>query len=122
MECARLTVDQAICGAVDNPLCLITICLAMFSGTTIRYTCTIDLIMGADGTHITWDNGSRQLPVLITITVLLFFSLIAISLRLYCRAMIVRHVGLDDYFMLAALVVTVGLSIQSGLQISYGTG
>lgn len=78
--------------------------------------------MGADGTHITWDGGSRQLPVLITITVLLFFSLIAISLRLYCRAILVRHVGLDDYFMLAALVVTVGLSIQSGLQISYGTG
>ncbi|KAI4656606.1 uncharacterized protein J4E78_006495 [Alternaria triticimaculans] len=60
--------------------------------------------------------------MLITTGVLLFFSLIAVSLRLYCRAILVRCVGLDDYFMLVALIVAIGLGIMNGFQVSYGTG
>jgi hypothetical protein len=30
--------------------------------------------------------------------------------------------GLDDYFMLAALVVAVGLAIMNGFHVSWGTG
>lgn len=78
--------------------------------------------MAGDGTYITWDGGSRQLSVLITVAVLLFFSLIAVLLRLYCRAVLVQQVGLDDYFMLGALIVTVELNIQNWFHISYGTG
>ena len=78
--------------------------------------------MAGDGVYITSDNGSRQPMMLITTGVLLFFSLIAVSLRLYCRAILVRCVGLDDYFMLVALVVAIGLGIMNGFQVSYGTG
>jgi hypothetical protein len=30
--------------------------------------------------------------------------------------------GLDDYFMLAALVVAIGLAIMNGFHVSWGTG
>lgn len=42
--------------------------------------------------------------------------------RLYCRAFTVRHVGLDDYFMLAALAVVVAMSVMNIFHISWGTG
>ncbi|OAG20970.1 hypothetical protein CC77DRAFT_903929, partial [Alternaria alternata] len=42
--------------------------------------------------------------------------------RLYCRFYRVRNVGLDDYFMVAALFVTIGMAIMNGYHISWGTG
>jgi hypothetical protein len=44
------------------------------------------------------------------------------SLRSYCRIVFIRHVGLDDYFMVAALVVAIGLVIMNVFHISWGTG
>jgi hypothetical protein len=43
-------------------------------------------------------------------------------LRLYYRIAYIRHVGLDDYFMVAALVVAIGMGVQNGFHVSWGTG
>lgn len=34
----------------------------------------------------------------------------------------IRNVGLDDYFMVAALFVTVGMAVMNAFHISWGTG
>ncbi|KAF2030696.1 hypothetical protein EK21DRAFT_111573 [Setomelanomma holmii] len=73
-------------------------------------------------TYITSKNGSRQPMFLVTTGILLLLSTIAVSLRLYCRIHYIRHVGLDDYFMLIALVVAIALGIMNGFHISWGTG
>ena len=91
--------------------------------------------------YITSKNGSRQPMFLITTGILLLLSTIAVSLRqvfdtlwskclhriltqsrLYCRLIFIRHVGLDDYFMLAALVVAIALGAMNGFHVSWGTG
>ncbi|RYO20532.1 hypothetical protein AA0113_g9777 [Alternaria arborescens] len=74
------------------------------------------------GYGITWDNGSRQPMFLIVTGVLLFFSTIAVALRLYCRLTFIRYVGLDDKFMICAWVVAISLGIQNGFLVSWGTG
>ena len=41
---------------------------------------------------------------------------------MYCRIVHLRHAGLDDYFMLAALVVAIALGVMNGFHVSWGTG
>ncbi|CAN9185900.1 unnamed protein product [Alternaria alternata] len=59
---------------------------------------------------------------LITTGILILLSTVVVALRLYCRFYRVRNVGLDDYFMVAALFVTIGMAIMNGYHISWGTG
>jgi hypothetical protein len=56
--------------------------------------------------YIIMDNNSRQVAVIATSSVIIFVSLISVLLRLYCRVFLVRHVGLDDYFILASLTIS----------------
>ncbi|KAG9189156.1 hypothetical protein G6011_06024 [Alternaria panax] len=77
---------------------------------------------GTSSYGITWDNSSRQPMFLIVTGVLLLFSTTAVALRLYCRFTFIRHVGLDDKFMVCAWTIAVALGIQNGFHISWGTG
>ena len=43
-------------------------------------------------------------------------------IRLFCRIAYVHYVGIDDYFMVAAWVVTTGMGIMNVFHISWGTG
>lgn len=72
--------------------------------------------------YITAENGSRQPIFLIVTGTLLLLSTIAVSLRLFCRIAYVHYVGLDDYFMVAAWAVTIGMGIMNAFHISWGTG
>ncbi|KAF1951627.1 hypothetical protein CC80DRAFT_480918 [Byssothecium circinans] len=72
--------------------------------------------------YLSTENGSRQPMFLITTGVLLLLSTIAVSLRLFCRFFYINHVGLDDYFMLIALVVTIAMGIMNSFHVSWGTG
>ncbi|KAF2646811.1 hypothetical protein P280DRAFT_387716 [Massarina eburnea CBS 473.64] len=72
--------------------------------------------------YITTANGSRQPMFLITTGVLLLMSTVTVSLRLFCRFFYINHVGLDDYFILAALGVAIGMGIMNGFHVSWGTG
>ncbi|KAF2117014.1 hypothetical protein BDV96DRAFT_644451 [Lophiotrema nucula] len=72
--------------------------------------------------YISAGNGSRQPMFLVTTGVLLLLSTIAVTLRVWCRFIYTHHVGLDDWFMVAALVVAIGMGIMNGFHVSWGTG
>lgn len=91
--------------------------------------------------YITSQNGSRQPMFLATTGALLTLSLTAVSLRsellktqkciiggrsashrLYCRIARIHHVGLDDYFMVVALIVAIGMGVQNEFHVNWGTG
>ncbi|CAI9634979.1 unnamed protein product [Alternaria burnsii] len=74
------------------------------------------------GPNFSADHDSRQPMFLITTGILILLSTVVVALRLYCRFYRVRNVGLDDYFMVAALFVTIGMAIMNGYHISWGTG
>ena len=42
--------------------------------------------------------------------------------RLYCRTVLIRIVGLDDHFMVAALRIAIGMGVMICFHISIGTG
>ncbi|KAM0717774.1 hypothetical protein Q7P37_006106 [Cladosporium fusiforme] len=71
---------------------------------------------------ITTENGSRQPMFIIVEAALLATSLSMCIHRLYCRIVLVKSVGLDDYLITAALSVAIALGIMNGYQVSYGTG
>lgn len=52
----------------------------------------------------------------------ILLSTIAVSLRLFCRIAYVNYVGMDDYFIVAAWVVTTGMGIMNIFHVSWGTG
>ncbi|KAL2786163.1 hypothetical protein BJX66DRAFT_328761 [Aspergillus keveii] len=72
--------------------------------------------------YITASNGSLQPMFLIVMSLLLFLSAVTVSLRLYCRLFRVHKVGLDDYLIVAALAVTIGMGVMNGFHIAMGTG
>ncbi|KAH7386866.1 hypothetical protein DE146DRAFT_184936 [Phaeosphaeria sp. MPI-PUGE-AT-0046c] len=74
------------------------------------------------GPNLSTENGSRQPMFLIITGLLLLSSTIAVGLRLYCRIFRIRNVGLDDWFMVAALFVTIAMGIMNAFHISWGTG
>ncbi|KAF7674219.1 hypothetical protein GT037_007985 [Alternaria burnsii] len=78
--------------------------------------------MAMIGPNFSADHDSRQPMFLITTGILILLSTVVVALRLYCRFYRVRNVGLDDYFMVAALFVTIGMAIMNGYHISWGTG
>ncbi|KAH7076061.1 hypothetical protein FB567DRAFT_608664 [Paraphoma chrysanthemicola] len=72
--------------------------------------------------YITSKNNSRQ-PMFLGITgTLILLSTIAVSLRLYCRVHYIGLVGIDDHFMLLALLIAIALVIMNGIHVSWGTG
>ncbi|KAH7065798.1 hypothetical protein BKA63DRAFT_608342 [Paraphoma chrysanthemicola] len=72
--------------------------------------------------YITSKNRSRQ-PMFLGITgTLILLSTIAVSLRLYCRIRYIGLVGVDDHFMLIALLIAIALVIMNGIHVSWGTG
>lgn len=42
--------------------------------------------------------------------------------RFYCRIVYVKYVGTDDYFIVAAFLVVLGMSVANVIHVSYGTG
>ncbi|KAL2863122.1 uncharacterized protein BJX67DRAFT_267381 [Aspergillus lucknowensis] len=72
--------------------------------------------------YITTGNGSLQPMFLIVMSILLFLSLVTVSLRLYCRLFRVHKVGIDDYLIVAALAVTIGMGVMNGFHVAMGTG
>lgn len=92
--------------------------------------------------YITNENGSRQVMFLVVMSLLIFLSIITVALRFvapqseeyfwqcidegesrfYCRIFHIRHVGLDDYFMLVALAFVIAMGVMNGFHVSYGTG
>ncbi|KAF2713068.1 hypothetical protein K504DRAFT_334252, partial [Pleomassaria siparia CBS 279.74] len=69
--------------------------------------------------YITSRNGSRQPMFLATMSIFLLLSTIAVSLRLWCRLNYIHHVGLDDHFMFAALVVAISMGIMNGFHFRF---
>lgn len=51
-----------------------------------------------------------------------FWGSTLIPCRLYCRITRVRNVGLDDYLMLFALLVTLGMTSLNISLVGWGTG
>ncbi len=45
-----------------------------------------------------------------------------IDIRLYCRYVHLKKVGIDDYVMVGALVATTGLAFMNGFHVALGTG
>lgn len=89
--------------------------------------------------EITASNGSRQPMFLAILGFLLFLSTVTVLLRyaspthnedcewltvgrLYCRTVHIQYVGIDDYFIVTALIVVFGMSVANIIHISYGTG
>ncbi|KAL4877905.1 hypothetical protein BJY04DRAFT_230323 [Aspergillus karnatakaensis] len=72
--------------------------------------------------YISTENGSLQPMFLIVMSLLLFLSVVTVSLRLYCRIFRVHKVGADDYLIVAAMVVTIGMGVMNGFHIAIGTG
>ncbi|KAK8206031.1 hypothetical protein IWZ01DRAFT_63863 [Phyllosticta capitalensis] len=72
--------------------------------------------------YITASDGSRQPIFLAVLGNLFILNVIFISLRLYCRIQHIGEAGKDDYFILAAFIVAIGMSVQSIVHVTYGTG
>ncbi|KAK7533228.1 uncharacterized protein J3D65DRAFT_75560 [Phyllosticta citribraziliensis] len=72
--------------------------------------------------YITAANGSRQPIFLVVLGNLFILNVIFIALRLYCRIRHIGEAGKDDYCILAAFIVAVGMNVQSFVHVTYGTG
>ncbi|CZR69539.1 uncharacterized protein PAC_19439 [Phialocephala subalpina] len=72
--------------------------------------------------YITTENGSRQVMFLVVMSIFVCASYVTVALRLYCRYFYLKTVGLDDYFMVGALVAVTGMSIMNGYHVALGTG
>ncbi|EGX45655.1 hypothetical protein AOL_s00169g261 [Orbilia oligospora ATCC 24927] len=53
---------------------------------------------------------------------LLICSLAVVSLRFYCRAVLIRKIGLDDWLILVGLVLAWVLGVLNYFHVSHGTG
>ncbi|CAI7637465.1 unnamed protein product [Penicillium glandicola] len=71
---------------------------------------------------ISASNGSLQPAFLTAMTLLLLLSCASVLLRVYCRVFLVHKVGLDDYLIVAGLIVTIGMGVMNGFHVSMGTG
>ena len=99
--------------------------------------------MGLSFPFVRGDHESRQVMFFAVMGVLFLLSTITVALRyvekaaeipsqpknkrlivyrMYCRMGLVRHVGMDDYFICAAWAVTCALCIMNVFHVSYGTG
>lgn len=47
---------------------------------------------------------------------------IFVALRFYCRGVLVKNIGKDDWFMMVALLITVSMAIMNIFHIKHGTG
>lgn len=72
--------------------------------------------------YITASNGSQQPMFLIVMSLLVFLSVVIVSLRLYCRIFRVHKIGADDYLIMAAVAVTIGMTVMNGFHVAQGTG
>ncbi|KAF8847909.1 hypothetical protein BDZ45DRAFT_754399 [Acephala macrosclerotiorum] len=72
--------------------------------------------------YITTENGSRQVMFLVVMSIFVFASYVTVTFRVYCRYFYLKTVGLDDYFMVGALVAVTGMSIMNGYHVALGTG
>ncbi|KAL3470890.1 hypothetical protein BJX99DRAFT_238582 [Aspergillus californicus] len=72
--------------------------------------------------YISASNGSLQPMFLIVMSLLLFLSVVTVSLRLYCRVFRVHKTGTDDYLIVVALAVTIGMGVMNGFHVAVGTG
>ncbi|PTU19002.1 hypothetical protein P175DRAFT_0341895 [Aspergillus ochraceoroseus IBT 24754] len=68
------------------------------------------------------DYSGRGLTVLVFSDVIMFLAIIAVLMRLFSRYFILRTLGVDDWFALAALVVSIGMVLAINLGVKYGTG
>ncbi|KAF3165567.1 hypothetical protein TWF106_006195 [Orbilia oligospora] len=53
---------------------------------------------------------------------LLICSLAVVSLRFYCRAVLIRKIGLDDWLILVGLILAWVLGVLNYFHVSHGTG
>ncbi|KAM0716634.1 hypothetical protein Q7P37_008079 [Cladosporium fusiforme] len=67
-------------------------------------------------------NGSKQPTFLAVTALLLLTSICVVCARLYCRIKHAKALGLDDGFVVAAMVVAIALGVMNGFHISYGAG
>jgi hypothetical protein len=72
--------------------------------------------------YISASHGSLQPMFLIIMSILLFLSVVTVSLRLFCRVFRVHKTGIDDYLIVAATAVTIGMGIMNGFHVAIGTG
>ncbi|KAL4738093.1 hypothetical protein BDV11DRAFT_143208 [Aspergillus similis] len=72
--------------------------------------------------YISASHGSLQPMFLIIMSILLFLSVITVTLRLFCRVFRVHKTGIDDYLIVAATAVTIGMGIMNGFHVAIGTG
>ncbi|KAH7135987.1 hypothetical protein B0J11DRAFT_425457 [Dendryphion nanum] len=66
--------------------------------------------------------GRRGVESVIITSVFTALAVIAVTLRIYTRLLIVRCVGLDDYCIVLSMFFCIGLTVTIGMQVRYGMG
>ncbi|KAI9763513.1 MAG: hypothetical protein M1840_000466 [Geoglossum simile] len=80
---------------------------------------------GSDWDRTTPDSckpGNRGPIFERTAIALLVLSIITVSLRLYTRAFLIRHIGLDDWLCLAASIASIGMVVTFGIAVAHDMG
>lgn len=72
--------------------------------------------------YLSAEHGSLQPMFLIVMSLLLLLSVVTVSLRLYCRVFRIHKIGTDDYLIVAATGVAIGMGIMNGFHVAIGTG
>ncbi|KAK4159614.1 hypothetical protein QBC43DRAFT_272187 [Cladorrhinum sp. PSN259] len=68
------------------------------------------------------DGESRAATVIAILSVVTILSTLVVSLRCYCRAVILGNFGLDDALIIPAQILTIATAIAIGLEAKYGLG
>ncbi|CAJ2507640.1 Uu.00g088260.m01.CDS01 [Anthostomella pinea] len=66
--------------------------------------------------------SEKALPLVYSVTILLFFALVAVGLRLHVRAVLLKNTGADDWFCLAAICLSVATYIANMIAVAIGFG
>ncbi|KAK4235415.1 hypothetical protein C8A03DRAFT_36729 [Achaetomium macrosporum] len=78
--------------------------------------------MAGPSPHPELDGQSRVGEIVAVLTVASILSTLAVVLRCYSRAIILRSFGLDDAIMVPAQILTLASAVAIGLESKYGLG
>ncbi|KAL2268980.1 hypothetical protein VTJ83DRAFT_3826 [Remersonia thermophila] len=68
------------------------------------------------------DNESRVTEIIVILSVTCTLSTLAVLLRIYSRAIVLRSFGADDFMIVPAQILTIASAVAIGLEAKYGLG
>lgn len=69
------------------------------------------------------DLSNTRVPMIWAVTIVTtFFMLFFIGIRLYSRSLIKKSLGLDDWFMVGAVITALGFHANAIIATIYGSG